>query len=68
MIASDPLEVTDVCIADLVKETHRVLEDHGHHAGTAQDRFTQPAALLDFLDTTSAPHEPRSSTGCPTRF
>lgn len=54
-VLADLLEVTDVCIAGLVKETRRVLEDHGHHAGTAQVRFTKPAALLDFLDTDQRP-------------
>ncbi|MDP4510552.1 ISAzo13 family transposase [Nonomuraea turcica] len=54
-VLADLLEVTDTCIADLVKETRRVLEDHGHHAGTAQVRFTKPAALLDFLDTDQRP-------------
>ncbi|GLW13205.1 hypothetical protein Misp01_83330 [Microtetraspora sp. NBRC 13810] len=54
-VLADLLEITNVCIADLVKETRRVLEDHGHHAGAAQVRFTKPAALLDFLDTDQRP-------------
>ncbi|NJP30276.1 ISAzo13 family transposase [Microbispora sp. SCL1-1] len=54
-VLADLLEVTDVCIADLVKETRRVLEDHGHHAGAAQVRFAKPAALLGFLDTGQRP-------------
>ncbi|GLW99408.1 ISAzo13 family transposase [Microtetraspora sp. NBRC 16547] len=54
-VLADLLEVTDVCIADLVKETRRVLEDHGHHPGTAQVRFAKPTALLDFLDTNQRP-------------
>ncbi|MBG0831681.1 ISAzo13 family transposase [Planomonospora sp. ID67723] len=50
-VLADLLEVTDACIADLVKETRRVLEDRGHHTGAAQVRFAKPVALLDFLDT-----------------
>ncbi|MFI6637551.1 ISAzo13 family transposase [Nonomuraea fuscirosea] len=54
-VLADLLEVTDVCIADLVKETRRVLEDHSYHAGTAQVRFAKAAALLDFLNTDQRP-------------
>ncbi|GIH25835.1 hypothetical protein Aph01nite_41450 [Acrocarpospora phusangensis] len=54
-VLADLLEVTDVCIASLVKQTRRALEDHGHHAGTAQVRFAKPAALLGFLDTGQRP-------------
>ncbi|MGV9387109.1 hypothetical protein ACWDRB_65815 [Nonomuraea sp. NPDC003707] len=63
-VLTDLLEVTDVCIADLVKETRRVLEDHGHHAGAAQVRFAKPAALLDFLTPrTSFDHRPAVPPG-----
>ncbi|MGW4662233.1 hypothetical protein [Streptosporangium sandarakinum] len=54
-VLADLLEVTDVCIGDLVKETRQVLEDHGHHPGTAQVRFAKPDALLPFLEGNQRP-------------
>ncbi|WP_424532812.1 ISAzo13 family transposase [Sphaerisporangium viridialbum] len=49
-VLADLLEVTDVCISDLVRETRRVLEDDSYHPGAAPSRFATAAALLAFLD------------------
>jgi hypothetical protein len=49
-VLGDLLEVTGACIGDLVKDTRRVLEDHGHAAGTAPVRFKTAHDLQDFLD------------------
>jgi hypothetical protein len=57
-LLADMLEVTPGCIGDLVAETRRVLENHGHQPGYAPTRFTTAAGLLAFLDTATAP--PRS--------
>jgi hypothetical protein len=54
-VQADLLEVTATCIADLVKETREVLEDHGHHTGVAPVRFTTPDALIAFLDSDQRP-------------
>lgn len=49
-VLGDLLEVTGACIGDLVKDTRRVLEDHGHAPGTAPVRFKTARDLQDFLD------------------
>jgi Rhodopirellula transposase DDE domain len=49
-VLADLLEVTATCIADLVKETREILEDHGHDPGVAPIRFTTCDALLAFTD------------------
>jgi transposase len=54
-VLADLLEVTDVCIGDLVRETCEVLEDHGHHPATASVRFSTTRDLLIFLDTDHRP-------------
>ena len=54
-VLGDLLETTGVCIGDLVKETRRVLEDHGHQPGTAAVRFRRTKDLLAFLDHDTAP-------------
>ncbi|WP_441955180.1 ISAzo13 family transposase [Nocardia sp. 2TAF39] len=54
-VLGDLLEVTGVCIGDLVKETRRILEDHDHLPGTAAVRFTTAADLLSFLDHDTTP-------------
>jgi transposase len=54
-VLADLLEVTGTCIADLVQQTREVLEDHGHHPGTAGIRFRTTRDLLDFLDHDTRP-------------
>jgi hypothetical protein len=54
-VLADLLEVTAVCIADLVRETREVLEDHGHATGTAAVRFPTAQALRAFLDRDAQP-------------
>ena len=54
-VLADLLEVTATCIGDLVGQTREILEDHGHHPGTAPVRFTTPQALLSFLDSGQRP-------------
>jgi hypothetical protein len=54
-VLGDLLETTSVCIGDLVKETLRVLEDHGHQPGTAAVRFRTTRDLLTFLDHDTTP-------------
>src|SRR3954447_15069407 len=54
-VLADLLEVTGTCIADLVKQTREVLEDHGHRPGTAGIRFRTTRDLLDFLDHDTRP-------------
>ncbi|MFG2481134.1 ISAzo13 family transposase [Streptomyces fagopyri] len=54
-LMADMLEVTPNCIGQLVAETRRVLEDHGHQPGYAPTRFTTAAQLLAFLDTAATP-------------
>jgi hypothetical protein len=54
-VLADLLEVTDVCIGELVKETRRVLEDDGYHPGIAPVRFRAPADLLTFLASNHRP-------------
>jgi predicted DNA-binding protein YlxM (UPF0122 family) len=48
-VLADLLEVTATCIADLVKETREILEDHGHDPAVAPIRFATADALLSFL-------------------
>jgi Transposase, Mutator family len=48
-VLADLLEVTNVCIGDLVRETREILEDHGHATGTAAVRFPTAQALRAFL-------------------
>jgi hypothetical protein len=54
-VLADLLEVTATCIADLVKETREILEDHGHDTGVAPVRFTTCDALLTFADSDQHP-------------
>jgi hypothetical protein len=54
-VLADLLEVTAVCIGDLVRETREVLEDHGHATGTAAIRFPTAQALHAFLDSDARP-------------
>jgi transposase len=54
-VLADLLEVTATCIADLVKETREILEDHGHDTGAAPVRFTTCDALLAFADSDQHP-------------
>ena len=54
-VLADLLEVTATCIGDLVKETRKILEDHGHDPGVAPVRFTTRDALLAFADTDLRP-------------
>ena len=54
-VLGDLLELTGVCIGDLVKETRRILEDHNHPLSTAAVRFTTAADLVAFLDHDTAP-------------
>ncbi|MFJ2034377.1 ISAzo13 family transposase [Streptosporangium sp. NPDC087985] len=54
-VLADLLEVTDVCISDLVRETRRVLEDDSYHPGVTPVRFGTSAALLAFLDSNLQP-------------
>jgi hypothetical protein len=54
-VLADLLEVTDMCIGDLVKQTREALEDHGHDPGTAPVRFNCSRDLLAFLDHDIAP-------------
>jgi predicted DNA-binding protein YlxM (UPF0122 family) len=49
-VLADLLEVTGTCIADLVKQTREVLEDHGHDAGTAAIRLATTKDVLAFLE------------------
>jgi transposase len=49
-VLADLLEVTGTCIADLVKQTREVLEDHGHHPGTAGVRLPTTTDVLAFLE------------------
>ncbi len=54
-VLADLLEVTAVCLGDLVRETREVLEDHGHATGTAPVRFPAAQALRTFLDSDTRP-------------
>ena len=54
-LMADMLEVTPTCIGQLVAETRRVLEDHGHQPGYAPTRFSTAAQLLTFIDTAATP-------------
>jgi hypothetical protein len=54
-VLADLLEVTAVCIGDLVRETREALEDHGHATGTAAVRFPTAQALRIFLDSDARP-------------
>jgi hypothetical protein len=45
-VLADLLEVTAICIGDLVKETREILEDHGHDPGVAPIRFSTLDVLL----------------------
>jgi len=54
-VLADLLEVTGVCIGDLVRETREVLEDHSHSPAIASVRFSTARDLLDFLDTDRRP-------------
>jgi hypothetical protein len=54
-VLADLLEVTAVCIGDLVQETREVLEDHGHAPGTAAVRFPTAQALRAFLASDARP-------------
>ncbi|WP_445529997.1 ISAzo13 family transposase [Streptomyces cyslabdanicus] len=54
-VLADLLEVTATCIADHVKETREVLEDHDHDPGVAAVRFPTTDALLTFLDSDQRP-------------
>jgi hypothetical protein len=54
-LLADLLEVTGVCISDLVRETREVLEDHKHRPGIASVRFNTARDLLGFLDTDLLP-------------
>ncbi|MFD8723874.1 ISAzo13 family transposase [Streptomyces sp. NPDC059629] len=58
-LLGDMLEVTPNCIGDLVAETRRVLEDHGHQPGYASSRFTTADALMAYLDTDQTPPRTR---------
>ena len=58
-VLADLLEVTAVCIGDLVRETREVLEDHGHTTGTAAVRFPTAQALSSFLDSDTPPDRAR---------
>jgi hypothetical protein len=58
-VLADLLEVTAVCIGDLVRETREVLEDHGHATGTAAVRFPAAQALRAFLDSDARPERTR---------
>jgi len=53
-VLADLLEVTAICIGDLVKETREILE-HGHDPGAAVVRFTTCDALLAFVDSDLRP-------------
>jgi Rhodopirellula transposase DDE domain len=53
-VLADLLEVTAVCINDLVRETREILEDHGHATGTASVRCPTAQALR-----TGPPRVPR---------
>jgi hypothetical protein len=55
VVLGDLLETTAACIGDLVKETRRVLEDHGHLPSTAPVRFKTARDLLAFLDHDTVP-------------
>jgi hypothetical protein len=54
-VLADLLEVTAVCIGDLVREIPEVLEDHGHATGTAAVRFPTAQALRTFLHSDARP-------------
>jgi Rhodopirellula transposase DDE domain len=54
-VLADLLEVTATCIADLVKETRELLEDHGHHPGAAPVRFATAQAVPSFPDSDLRP-------------
>jgi transposase len=54
-VLADLLEVTGACIADLIKQTREVLEDHDLHPGTAGIRFRTTRDLLAFLDHDTRP-------------
>ncbi|MFE8950381.1 ISAzo13 family transposase [Streptomyces sp. NPDC007856] len=58
-LLGDMLEVTPNCIGDLVAETRRVLEDHGHQPGYASSRFTTADSLMAYLDTDQTPPRTR---------
>ena len=58
-VLADLLEVTAVCIGDLVRETREVLEDHRHATGTAAVRFPTAHALRAFLDSDARPERTR---------
>jgi hypothetical protein len=58
-VLADLLEVTAVCINDLVRETREILEDHGPATGTASVRFPTAQALRAFLDSDARPERAR---------
>src|SRR5262249_11196278 len=58
-VLADLLEVTAVCIADLVRETREVLEDHGYATGTAAVRFPTAHPLRAFLGSGARPERTR---------
>ena len=62
-VLADLLEVTATCIADLVKETREILEDHGHHPGVAPVRFGTTRDLIAFLDQGIRPCSDRDHRG-----
>jgi hypothetical protein len=67
-LMADMLEVTPNCIGQLVAETRRVLEDHGHQPGYAPTRFATAAQLLWPSSTPRRPRPaPRSWRACPIR-
>ena len=58
-VLADLLEVTAVCIGDLVGETREVLEDHGHATGAAAVRLPTAPALRAFLASDARPERTR---------
>ncbi len=54
-VLADLLEVSPNAIADLVRETRELLEDHGTRPGFAPVRFRTIAELLAFLDHDTPP-------------
>jgi hypothetical protein len=58
-VLADLLEVTPTCIGELVKQTRPTLEDHDHHPGAAQVRFTTGQQLLAFLNDDQQPQRVR---------
>jgi hypothetical protein len=58
-VPADLLEVTAVCVGDLVRQTREALEDHGHATGTAAVRFPTAQALRTFLHSDTRPERAR---------